>query len=341
MQQYTVHSILCTVSNTKREILEYIEENDKVTVNRIVKVFPIERRMVHRHLKSLLEGGELIKVGVPPKVYYSVKKIKQDRNISYNINSETIKIINNNFTLLEPNGIEIEGFEGFVVWCTSKNRNYDVIEKANKYIKLIKGYDNFKKNGFIDATQKIISTFEKKDRFLDKLYYLYPYSFPVFGKTKMGQWLFHAKQTQNKMLMQRVIYVVSKEIKKLTKIKKIDSISFIPPTVPRNLQFMSELKKYLNINLPIIKIEKIKTPILIQQKGLKDIADRIKNAEETMVIETENTNYKKMLLIDDFTGSGSTLNVLAGKIKKQKIAESVIGITIAGSMNGFEVIKEL
>ena len=80
---------------------------------------------------------------------------------------------------------------------------------------------------------------------------------------------------------------------------------------------------------------------MIQQKSLKEISDRIQNAEGTMVINNENMNYKKLLIIDDFTGSGSTLNILASKIKRQKIANSVIGLTITGSMNGFEVIKEI
>jgi len=327
--------------NTKEQIIEYIRENGKITANKLIEVFPIKRRMIHYHLSDLVEAGELIKVGTPPKVYYSINNKEEVFNMSYNINPEIIKIIDDNFTLFEPTGTELEGFKGFVKWCNHDSRKYDVINKANEYVKLLKEYDDFKKDGFIDATQKIISTFDQEKRFLDELYYLYPYSFPIFGKTKMGQWLFHAKQTQNENLMRRVIKIIAPEIKNLIEIKKIDSVSFVPPSLPREIQFMNRLEKSLSINLPTIKIEKIKTPIIIQQKGLKDIADRIKNAEETMIIETSNTNYSKMLIIDDFTGSGSTLNVLAGKMKKQNIAKTVIGVTITGSMKGFEVVREL
>ncbi|MBK5215830.1 MAG: winged helix-turn-helix transcriptional regulator [Candidatus Pacebacteria bacterium] len=327
------------MNTTKTKILKYIEKNDRTSVNKLSEIFSIGKVMIHRHLNNLLKNGDLVKIGTPPKVYYSIDRKSDIEKVDYNINPEVIKIINDNFTLLEPDGVEIEGFDGFVKWCT--DRNFKVEDRADEYVKLIKEYDEFKRGNFIDATQKLTTTFNKENQFLDELYYMYPYSFPVYGKTKMGQWLFHAKQTQNKNLMKKVINIVIPQIENLIKEKGVNAVSFVPPTVPRNIQFMSELRNHLNINLPIIKIEKIKTEIMIQQKSLKDIGDRIKNAEGTMIINSENTNYEKLLLIDDFTGSGSTLNILAKKIKKQKIAGVVIGLTITGSMNGFEVIKEV
>lgn len=327
------------MNENKQKILNFIKENDKVSVKELTEVLPIGRIMIHRHLNNLIREGQIEKVGMPPKVYYSVNKERKPNKIIYNISPNIIKIIGDNFTLLKPEGIEIEGFDGFVEWCN--DRKYKVKTMATQYVGLVKEYDNFKKEGFINATQKLTSTFNKESQFLDELYYLYPYSFPIFGKTKMGQWLFHAKQTQNKELMKRVINIVAPQIENLIKIKEIDSVAFVPPTLPRNIQFMSELQNYLKINLPIVKIEKVRTPILIQQKGLREISDRIKNAEETMVVKNRNTNYQKILLIDDFTGSGSTLNIIAGKIKKQKISNEVIGLTITGSMKGFEVIKEV
>lgn len=325
--------------NTKEQIIKYIGENDKVTVQKLTEVLSIERRMIHKHLHNLIEEGRLIKIGTPPKVYYSINKKSKIEKKEYILSFDDIKIINDNFTLLEPNGEEIEGFDGFVKWCG--DRKYNVENKAHEYIKLLKEYDTYKKDNFIDATQKLTSTFKEGARFLDELYYLYPYSFPVFGKTKMGQWLFHAKQTQNKNLIKKVLEIITPQINTFIKEKEVEAIAFVPPTVPRNIQFMSELRKHLNISLPLVKIEKIKTEIMIQQKSLKEISDRIQNAEGTMVINNENKNYKKLLIIDDFTGSGSTLNILARKIKKQKIADNIIGLTITGSMNGFEVIKEI
>lgn len=327
------------MNNTKEEIFKYISENNKVSVNRLTEVFSIGRIMIHRHLHNLIKEGLLTKIGIPPRVYYSINKNIETENTNYEIDSNTKKIIDDNFTLLEPDGTETEGFVGFIKWCNG--RNFKVEDRAIEYVKLLKEYNSFKKNGFINATKKLTTSFIEENRFLDELYYLYPYSFPIFGKTKMGQWLFHAKQTQNKNLIKKVLEIVIPQIENFIKINNIDSLAFVPPTVPRNIQFMKELQKQIKTILPVVKIEKIKTAIMIQQKSLKDISDRIKNAEGTMVIDNENTNYNKMLILDDFTGSGSTLNILAKKIKKQNIAKEIIGLTITGSMNGFEVIREI
>jgi predicted amidophosphoribosyltransferase len=123
---------------------------------------------------------------------------------------------------------------------------------------------------------------------------------------------------------------------------KPDAVAFIPPTVPRKKQIMKELKKFLNLSLPEVQIEKIKTGISVQQKSLKDLNDRIYNAEHTMVVISKiKKPYKKLLIIDDFTGSGSTLNEMAKKCKEQGVATKVIGLTLTGSINGFDVLKEI
>ena len=104
---------------------------------------------------------------------------------------------------------------------------------------------------------------------------------------------------------------------------------------------MKVLENALNLNLPKIKIVKVKTPVTVPQKSLKDLKERIENAQTSLIVETRNTNYQKLLIIDDFTGSGATLNVVAEKCKKQNVAHTIFGLTITGSINGFEVIREV
>jgi predicted amidophosphoribosyltransferase len=81
---------------------------------------------------------------------------------------------------------------------------------------------------------------------------------------------------------------------------------------------MKEFQKSLQIIIPQIQIEKIATPIMVQQKSLKDIIDRMINAENTMIVVNKNYTFKKVMIIDDFTGSGATLNILAKKMKQKK-----------------------
>jgi len=103
---------------------------------------------------------------------------------------------------------------------------------------------------------------------------------------------------------------------------------------------MQELERNLNLSLPSLKIVKVKTPIIVPQKTLNKLADRIENARDTIMVN-DARQYKTLLLLDDALGSGATLNETAKKIKKQKLAENIIGLAITGSFSGFEVISEV
>jgi predicted amidophosphoribosyltransferase len=242
---------------------------------------------------------------------------------------------------MTPDGRELFGVEAFTQWCTQ--RKYDVAQKAQEYIEVYKKYNSgdIEKEG-LDATSKVINAFTKQNTYLDKLIYLYPYSLPVFGKTKISEMLFHAKQSQDEKLMRKTFDMMREKLLSLIEHIQPDAIGFIPPTLMRKKQIMKELQNYLSLDFPFIQIQKIKTPITVQQKSLKNIDDRIMNADKTMIVlNTKTGAYKKVLLIDDFTGSGSTLNEIAKKIKKQDIAKVVIGLTLTGSLNGFDVIREI
>jgi hypoxanthine phosphoribosyltransferase len=109
------------------------------------------------------------------------------------------------------------------------------------------------------------------------------------------------------------------------------------------------LEKYLKINLPKITIKKVSSEFLIPQKSLSKQSARIQNANNTFVVENASP-CSNILLIDDFVGSGSTLNYIAKKIKS-KILNKQVKITcfaISGTPNGiinnenekFEVVNE-
>lgn len=322
------------MQTNREKILENITKNGFTTPHNLSREIGIGPTMVHRYLKELVSAGKIIKQGSGPKVFYTL-------NTELFTHTKTIPanpLIEQTFTFITPTGTELLGMQGFIQWC--QQRKYDIDQKVVEYEKVYQQYEPFKKKGVIDATAKIENTFSSDKRFLDHLYFLYPYSLPVFGKTKIATWLFHGKQTQNKLLMKRVLEVIIPEIQKFITSNNYDGVAFVPPSVPRETQFMKLLQKTLQTHLPTVTIEKIKNTIIIQQKSLKDLQDRITNAEGTMLV-TSSGHYKKVLIIDDFTGSGSTLNVIAGKIKSRNIAQIVDGLTITGSMNGFEIIREV
>jgi predicted amidophosphoribosyltransferase len=328
-------------TNTQDNIVAYIKQYKQVRPAELADSVGVSLQMIHRSIKILLEKNIIQKIGSAPRVFYSLNKTIDTESVNTaKLPQNQHDVIEKNFYNLLPDGTEEFGIKAFINWCIK--RKYNVEQKAKEYYESILPFEKSEKEKYaINVTSKIKDTF-KKDSYLDELWYLYPYSIAVFGKTKISQLIFHAKQTQDTTLMKRVFFLIDSHIHTYIKYVKPDAVAFIPPTVPRKKQIMTELKKFLNLSLPEIRIEKIKTGIMVQQKSLKDLNDRMYNAEHTMVITSKtNTPYKKLLIIDDFTGSGSTLNEMAKKCKEQGIAEKVIGLTLTGSINGFDVLREI
>ncbi|HWY79313.1 MAG TPA: hypothetical protein VNW29_03055 [Candidatus Sulfotelmatobacter sp.] len=104
---------------------------------------------------------------------------------------------------------------------------------------------------------------------------------------------------------------------------------------------MKELEKQLNLPVQVLTVTKIKTDIIIPQKTLPRLEDRIENAKHTIIVD-DTRKYKNVLLIDDAVGSGSTLNETAKQLKDKKLVSGqIIGLAITGSFKGFDVISEV
>lgn len=325
------------MNKTEKEIFKYIGEKKQVKPSDIFHDFPINRQMIHRHLKKLLSDKKIIKIGSAPKVFYEIAETNQPTIENYFLDAKTFKIIEQEFLYITPKGREIFGEKGFVEWC--KKRNFDVETKAQEFVKIFEKYKKIKKNNLFDASYKLKKTFGK-NRCADTLYYFDFYSIEIFGKTKIGQQLLYAKQSQDKERIKQIALKIKKPLEDLIKREKIDSVIFVPPTVPRNIQFMNVLEKELNLKLPKIKVSKIISDIRVPQKTLKKLEDRIENATNTFLVE-DNAVFKKTIIIDDAVGSGASINQIACKIKENGNSKKIIGFAITGSLNDFDVIFEV
>jgi phosphoribosylpyrophosphate synthetase len=319
---------------TSEKIIEYIKKNRQATGKELSDYLEISDRAVRKQLSKLVEEDLLSKIGKPPKVYYFLKKIKEKEEVL--IDEEKRKIIEENYLIITSSGEKIDGLNGFIYWC--KRNNLDINKTADEYIKTIRKYDGFKVNGIINGMDKFKKTFDFV--FLDNIYYLDFYSIERFGKTKLGQLLLYGKQSGNKKIIKEIITEIKPKIEKIIKDNKIDAIGFIPWTVKREVQFMRELEKGLNLPIKKILIEKVKTEIIVPQKSLSKTLDRIENARNTILV-IDKGNYNNILLIDDAVGSGATLNETARQIKERDLAKNVMGLSITGSFKGFDVISEV
>ncbi len=324
---------------TSEKIIEYLKQNNQTTTNNLVDYLGITDRAVRKQLRSLIDARLIQKTGKPPKVYYSpaVKINEPSQAIIDTIPKITQNILAKEFYYISARGTIHEGYEGFIYWC--HERKLDLKKTAEQYQKNIQKYHKYKSNGLIDGMYKIKSTFDEV--WLDEVFYVDFYSIEIFGKTKLGQLLLFAKQSQNRKLIHEIADIIKNPLLNVIKQYNIDGIGFIPPTVKRELQLIKLLQNRLNLNQRIIKIDKIRTPVTVPQKTLTKLKDRIINASETMALNDSGV-YENILLVDDALGSGATLNEIAKKIRQKGVCRGkIIGFVITGSFEGFDVISEV
>lgn len=329
---------------TSQKIIDYITQNGQASGKELVDYLSITPRAVRKQLKSLLENKKLKKVGRPPKVFYLLSPVVSDslkivgKVIVEIIDEKMRRMIDERYLFITPDGEIKYGWDGFKAWCERTKQN--PIKTGCEYIATLGKYDVFAKDGLIDGIGKIRSTFRKK-AFLDRLFYLDFYSIERFGKTKMGQILLHAKNSQDKKLIKVLVDEIRPKIISLVEKYSIDGVLFIPPTVKREVQFMKELEKNLKLPIKTLSVAKVKTPVAVAQKTLSKLEDRIENAKKTIIVEDSGI-YKNILLIDDAVGSGSTLNETSAQIRKRGLCRGeIIGLAITGSFKGFDVISEV
>lgn len=331
------------ILKTSQKIVEYIRDHQHATAHELINYLSLSPRAVFKQLKYLLAMGLVQKIGKPPKVFYFLPEISspsaQTKSITEkaSISPHLLKVIEQYWLFITPTGDVKSGFDGFRYWC-DRNR-LPVAKTAAEYAETLKKYNAYRKEGLIDGMEKIKNTFSKV--WLDQVYYLDFYSIERFGKTKLGQLLLYSKQSQNLVFIKQLILSIKPKVDKLITKLHISAVGFIPPTIKREVQFMKELRRNLHLSLPMLPISKIKTPIIVPQKALNKLQDRIENAKTTIAVE-ENTPFKNILLIDDAVGSGSTLNETAKQIKDKRLCTGkIIGLAITGSFKGFDVISEV
>ena len=328
--------------NCEELIVDFIKSRGQTRVNDIWRELKLSRVQIHKYLKKLLRDSKIARVGKPPLVFYLY--LNGDLSTAENIPEIPHKlrnVIKETYLYVTPLGEILTGVSGFLRWTKDIKEESRLIQLAGEYVKTRSMADSFMNRfGYINASERIKTIFP--DTSLFRVYYLDFYSLPKFGKTKFGQLVLYAKQSQKIDLITDIVPQFKRVVKDLIKRYKIDAVGFIPPTVPRKYQFQKEIEKQISLKLP--KIELVKAylgDIPVPQKTLSKLEDRITNARGSIYIKDESRHYQNILLIDDAVDSGATLNETATKLKQSGVANKVIGVAIVGSYKGFDVIREI
>jgi len=334
---FTVNNYICKMK-TKDKIIKLLTKHNQMTVNDLSTVLKVSRQYVHRLLNSLDDDDLIMTIGTPPKVYYILKNVESSPYVD-SLTFEHELFLNQHFISVHPLGNLLEGIDAMRYWCDKQNLPLD--KTIHEYVETRKKYLAFyNEDNLIDGTEKLISTKGIDVVGVDQLYYLDFYAIERFGKTRLGTLMHYAKQGQNKLLMKRIVNEIRQRVMRLIVEKQVDAVLFVPPTIDRKVQIMKVLEKLLQIDRPVVKVEKIKSQIVVPQKALSKIFERISNAKNTFYVPKQK-KYNRILIIDDAIGSGATINEIAIKLREKKLAKEIIGLAITGSYKGFEVISEL
>ena len=322
------------------DILNLFEKTKELSVKEIVDHLNISKQTAHIILNRLVEDKKVEKLGRPPKTVYRLREnIPVKAKATENIPEEARKFLDQNFLIVTETGDLLEGIDAFAHWC--RQRKLPVEKTLTDFIIIKKKYEAYyAADGYINGMEKLNNTKGYEKIWLDDLYYLDFYVIERFGKTRLGTLLHYAKQGQNKYLMSIMMKVAKPKITNLVAKLGADAIGFVPPTIRREIQIMKYIQNDLRLPLPVIDIKKLSGIIPVPQKSLSNIDERIRNAEHTFAV-TEQRKFEHVVLIDDAVGSGSTLNQIAGKIKKKNVATKVTGLALVGSFKGFDVITDV
>ena len=323
------------VSSQSNKVLEEIKEKGPIRSSELIKNLNVSDKTIYKHLSNLKDAGIIIKEGNTPEIYYTLS----DKKAS-NIEPITLNdlLIEQNYIYVSPSGSLTRGLSALYAWCI-KNK-FDFNKEKVQFVKTYKSMEKFKENGLIKAKKRILSQKYKVD--LNEIYFSDFYTMGYFGKTKLGQLVYVSKSSQNKTLGIEIADIIKPSIKNLISKHDIKYIGYIPPTIDRKLQFMDVLKDTLQLSKHPILINKFPSPTKVAQKTLKKLEDRIENAAGTIIVKPTQKIDGNVLLIDDATGSGATLNEVSKKIRKlatEKI--KIIGYSVIGSYKGFDVISEV
>lgn len=313
--------------------------NNSLDIDQFARAWGVGTQSAKKNIKSFVDSGDVLKQGMPPKkIIYSLVS----KNENHMLSDEQRRIIDKYYAYITPDGQFLKGAAGFLYWAENKSGRHDFKSLAQEYLDTRRKFYNDKDKIFlIDATEKIHQVFGNEVG-LTKLFHRDFDALPVFGKTYLSQMIRIAKAGRtNTAVMNFIVDNIRDSVKYIIDKYHIDAIGFIPPTVMRKTQLMAFISKKIRVGLPVIPINKYNGLAPVQQKSLKKIEDRVLNADKTIVV-SGGANYNNVLLIDDVTGSGATLNETAKKLLSQNIAKKVYGFTVTGSAkaNDFEVISE-
>jgi predicted amidophosphoribosyltransferase len=295
----------------------------------------ISPQAIHAQLRKLVQNGEVIRIGAPPKTLYALAETKHSfPELEAGIDQD----LAHSFSYLDPTGKLLSGRDAFEAWVSAKKLDNEFVPLAKAFSRTIKDIYGPKPVRPIDTLPRLKSILSSC--VLESAHVSDFYALPQFGKTNLGNLIHAIKTAFNPRILETIARSVEEDIISLVKARHIDTIVYVPHSIPRKKQFLPALRRRLQIALPEIMVRKVfYGNIPVAQKSLSKIQERVENAQKTIFIEHYAITAGNVLIIDDAIGSGATINEIARKLLTDIKAKHCHAYAIVGSYKGFDVIS--
>ena len=146
------------ITDTKIRIIGYLRTNGQARVKDLVEHLGIGNVAVHRHLKSLVESGKLVKAGVVPKIFYRLAPDALDQKT---IRAGDINVLlDKYYAYVDPVGRLLVGMAGFEAWAQNVSKSNQVESLLVRYAKDREEIGRFfTPFGWIEGTRNVSQTF--------------------------------------------------------------------------------------------------------------------------------------------------------------------------------------
>lgn len=329
-----------------KSIRSLLQDWEKRKLSQIAEALNISRPTANKYLKELFQNWEISKIWSGAHSTYLIPQVdkkekKSDFSSLYKnpFPYEEAKLLDEKFFKYDSDGRILKWVEGFLLRC--KKRDLNPKHKISAFDAINQQINNHRTQcGLLN----IINQFKIKHEYsaLDELFYADAYTRAEFGRGALSEQMFFAKQHQDKQQLKSLISLFYRNLECLLTTFDIDAIGLTPPSISRKVQILDLVDQLLDPSIPRIPLVKYSpSKILIPQKSLKRPEERIQNAKNTIFIRGEHIDYHTVLLIDDFVGSGATLNETAIKLKTAWV-KKIIGFAFFGNLDlKYEVINEM
>ncbi len=304
------------------------------SIDDIAKAWDVSIASAKKYIKKFVDDNFIEKIGRPPK---KISYILTKNSTGYDLDEVEERLLEKYFTQITPAGRLLEGIRAFEYFTQQQmgqdNIEQNIINMARKYLNIRQEQYNYSgEKQLIDNTDNFQKTFKNK-KVIKQVFCSDFNELPLFGDTKLYQLIKIAKAGQaNLELMMNIINQINNDIQQIISAYNIEAVAFIPPTVMRKTQLMTFWKERLNIDLPRVDLIKNQALLPVQQKNLTTLKEKNIHARESIQLKQpfQNTQYQNILIIDDISDSGATLNETAKLLLKKEIAQEVHAFTAIG-----------